>query len=143
VASADTYGGPAPLDVTVYARGSYDPDGSIGNVQWDFGDGNIYWGATNYNTFQQPGVYNVVVTVWDNRGATDTAHLTIIVTNGGQPVPGDLNGDGHVTVTDISLAANTWDSQPGAPNWDPRLDRNGDHRIGIDEVQWVAARWGT
>ena len=60
VASANTYGGPAPLDVTFYARGSYDPDGSIGNVQWDFGDGNIYWGATNYNTFQQPGVYNVV-----------------------------------------------------------------------------------
>jgi PKD repeat protein len=32
MAQANTYGGPAPLDVTVYARGSHDPDGSIGNV---------------------------------------------------------------------------------------------------------------
>jgi PKD repeat protein len=142
VAWANTYGGPAPLDVTVYARGSYDPDGGIGNVRWNFGDGNVYWGATNYNTYYQPGVYNVVMTVWDNRGATDTAHLTIIVTSSGQPKAGDLNGDGQVTVADISLAGNGWDSEPGEPTWDPRLDRNGDHRIGVDEVQWVAARWG-
>ena len=143
VASANIYGGPAPLDVTFMAAGSYDPDGGIGNVWWEFGDGNTSWGATSYNTFQQPGVYNVAMTLWDNREAAATAHLTIIVTSGGQPVPGDLNGDGHVTVADLSLAGNAWDSQPGDPTWDPRLDRNGDHRIGIDEVQWVAARWGT
>jgi PKD repeat protein len=142
MAWASIYGGPAPLDVTVYARGSHDPDGSIGNVQWNFGDGNVYWGATNYNTFQQPGVYTVVVTVWDNRGASDTASLTIIVTNGGQPRPGDLNGDGQVTVTDVSLAAAGWDSEPGGAGWDPRLDRNGDWRIDVAEVQWIAARWG-
>lgn len=142
IAWANPYGGPAPLDVAVFARGSYDPDGSIGNVQWDFGDGNVYWGATNGNTFYQPGVYDVVVTVWDPRGATDTAHLTIIVTNGGQPMAGDLNGDGHVTVADISLAGNAWNSQPGDPGWDPRLDRNNDRRISSGEVQWVAAHWG-
>jgi chitodextrinase len=142
MAWADTYGGPAPLDVTVLARGSHDPDGSIGNVRWDFGDGNVYWGATNYNTFYQPGVYTVVVTVWDNRGATDTASLTIIVTSSGQPRPGDLNGDGQVTTGDVSLAGAAWDSEPGDPTWDPRLDRNGDGRINIGEVQWIAARWG-
>lgn len=142
MAWANTYGGPAPLDVTVYARGSYDPDGSIGNVQWNFGDGNVYWGATNYNTFQQPGVYNVVVTVWDNRGATDTANLTIIVTASGQPKAGDLNGDGQVTVADLSLAGAAWNSAPGGAGWDPRLDRNGDWRVDVGEVQWIAARWG-
>jgi PKD repeat protein len=142
MAWANTYGGPAPLDVTVYARGSYDPDGSIGNVQWNFGDGNVYWGATNYNTFQQPGVYQVVVTVWDNRGATDTANLTIIVTASGQPKAGDLNGDGQVTVADLSLAGAAWNSAPGGATWDPRLDRNGDWRIDVSEVQWIAARWG-
>lgn len=142
MAWANTYGGPAPLDVTVYARGSYDPDGSIGNIQWNFGDGNVYWGATNYNTFQQPGVYTVVVTVWDNRGASDTANLTIIVTASGQPRPGDLNGDGQVTVADLSQAGAAWNSAPGGATWDPRLDRNGDWRIDVSEVQWIAARWG-
>lgn len=143
IAWANSYGGPAPLDVIVFARGSYDPDGSIGNVQWDFGDGNVYWGASNGNTYQQPGVYDVTMTVWDPRGATDTAHLTIIVTNSGQPVPGDLNGDGQVTVADISLAGYAWESRPGDPTWDPRLDRDGNQRISAGEVQWIAARWGT
>lgn len=143
VAWANTYGGPAPLDVMTYARGSYDPDGSLGNFQWDFGDGNVTWGATNYNTFHQPGVYDVTMTTWDNRGASDTAHLTIIVTASGQPKAGDLNGDGQVTVVDISLAAAAWNSAPGGAGWDPRLDRNGDWRIDAAEVQWIAARWGT
>ncbi len=141
VASANTYGGPAPLDVTFMAAGSYDPDGGIGNVWWEFGDGNTSWGATSYNTFQQPGVYNIAMTLWDNRSAAATAHLTIIVTSSGQPMPGDLNGDGQVTVADLSLAGNAWDSEPGDPTWDPRLDRNGDHRISIGEVQWVAGHW--
>ena len=47
VASANIYGGPAPLDVTFMAAGSYDPDGGIGNVWWEFGDGNTSWGATS------------------------------------------------------------------------------------------------
>lgn len=143
VAWASTYGGPAPLDVMTYARGSYDPDGSLGNFQWNFGDGNVYWGAANGNTFYQPGVYNVTMTTWDNRGASDTASLTIIVTASGQPRPGDLNGDGQVTVADLSLAGAAWDSAPGDAAWDPRLDRNGDGRIDVAEVQWIAARWGT
>jgi PKD repeat protein len=141
VAWASTYGGPAPLDVATFARGSYDPDGSLGNFQWDFGDGNVYWGANNGNTFQLPGVYDVTMTTWDNRGASDTAHLTIIVTSSGMPAPGDLNGDGEVTVADISLAGLAWDSAPGDPAWDPRLDRDGDQRIRADEVRWVAAHW--
>jgi hypothetical protein len=40
---------------------------------------------------------------------------------------------GQVTVADLSLA--------GAA-WDPRLDRSGDWRIDVGEVQWIAARWG-
>lgn len=142
VAWANTYGGPAPLDVMTYARGSYDPDGSLGNFQWDFGDGNVYWGANNGSTFHQPGVYEVTMTTWDNRGASEAAHLTIIVTASGQPKPGDLNGDGQVTVADLSLAGAAWNSAPGGATWDPRLDRNGDRRIDVGEVQWIAARWG-
>lgn len=65
-----------------------------------------------------------------------------IVTASGQPRPGDLNGDGQVSVTDLSLAGAAWNSAAGGAGWDPRLDRNGDWRIDVGEVQWVAARWG-
>jgi PKD repeat protein len=39
VASAEPATGPAPLEVTLFATGSYDPDGSIGNFEWHFDDG--------------------------------------------------------------------------------------------------------
>src|SRR4029077_2063796 len=38
--------GPAPLDVVLTSDGSYDPDGAIGNRQWNFSDGGDYFGNT-------------------------------------------------------------------------------------------------
>ncbi len=49
---------------------------------------------------------------------------------------------GQVTVADLSLAGAAWNSAPGGAGWDSRLDRSGDWRIDVGEVQWIAARWG-
>ena len=80
-ASADKISGPAPLDVTFFATGSYDPDGSLGNFRWDFSDGNQYWGPTVYNTFYANGVYTAQLTVFDNFGASSSDTITITVTS--------------------------------------------------------------
>ena len=45
--------GPAPLDVVLTSDGSYDPDGAIGNRQWNFSDGGDYFGNTAYHTFSR------------------------------------------------------------------------------------------
>ena len=82
VASAIPAGGPPPLDVTFVSDDSYDPDGTLGNMQWEFHDGSVYWGTTAYYTYQQTGVYQVTFTVWDDRNATGTDTLTVYV---GQP----------------------------------------------------------
>jgi len=79
VASANVLSGPAPLYVVFSTAGSYDPDGFPGNIKWTFGDGGIYWGATAYHTFSQAGSWPVDVTVYDARGGTGTASLTIDV----------------------------------------------------------------
>ncbi len=79
--SPDKISGPAPLDVTFFATGSYDPDGSLGNFRWDFSDGNQYWGATAYNTFYTNGVHTAQLTVYDNYGGTASETITIIVTS--------------------------------------------------------------
>lgn len=84
VASSDVTSGPAPLYVTFYAAGSYDPDGFIGNIHWDFGDGWDYWGSPAYHTFDQQGTWQVTLTVYDRHGATGTDTLTITV---GPPLP--------------------------------------------------------
>jgi len=82
VASADPLAGAPPLDVVFSARGSYDPDGSLGNFQWTFSDGGEYWGPTAYYTFYQPGIFTVTLTIYDQRGGTGSTSLLVYV---GQP----------------------------------------------------------
>lgn len=77
---ADVTSGPAPLDVEFSAAGSYDPDGSIGNIEWDFGDGGFgYFGSPAFNTFYEEGTYLVTVTVFDGRGGSGSASMIINV----------------------------------------------------------------
>ncbi len=90
--ASDKTSGPKPLDVTFYAAGSYDPDGFIGNIHWDMGDGSESWGGTAYHTYYESGTYHVVVTPYDGRGGTGTASLDITVGPPLAPVaPTDLS----------------------------------------------------
>ena len=84
-ASAMPMTGPAPLDVTFFADGSYDPDGFIGNIHWTFSDGGEYWGSPAYHTFNNPGTYTATLTVYDSRAGTGTTTLPINVGTTNQP----------------------------------------------------------
>ena len=77
---ADITSGNAPLSVVFTAAGSYDPDGSIGNIEWDFGDSSFtYFGSPAYHTFSTEGTFTVTVTVYDGRGGFGTASMVINV----------------------------------------------------------------
>ncbi len=79
--------GPAPLSVTFYADGSYDPDGPIANITWTFHDGSKYYGSPAYYTYNSPGTYQATLTVSDGRGATDTDTVTVTVGGAATPTP--------------------------------------------------------
>jgi len=69
---------------TIYmsAYGSYDPDGGIWYLNWDFGDGNVWTGTYMWDvwyTYYQPGAYTVTVTVFDYYGASSSASVTIFI----------------------------------------------------------------
>jgi PKD repeat protein len=78
-ATADPATGIAPLTVQFDGTGSYDPDGTITAYAWDFGDGATGSGAAPAHTYDWPGSYPAVLTVTDDRGATDTASVVITV----------------------------------------------------------------
>ncbi|MBX0299473.1 PKD domain-containing protein [Cryobacterium sp. 1639] len=70
---------PSGLQVAVDGAASADPDGSIAEVAWAFGDGGTATGATATHTYSVAGDYPITVTVTDDDGATATATKTVTV----------------------------------------------------------------
>ncbi len=75
--------GPAPLTIKFLSHAE-DPDGTIVNYIWNFGDGQTSNEQFPTHTYNTPGTYNVTLIVTDNQGATAIANLTITVTQAGQ-----------------------------------------------------------
>ena len=67
--------------VTFNADGSYDPDGTLVNYSWDFGDGKTATGVTVSHASADNGVYFVTLTVTDDDGATGSASVRMTVMN--------------------------------------------------------------
>jgi PKD repeat protein len=67
------------LSVSFDASASIDPDGSIVNYAWNFGDGTTGSGATASHTYETAGTFSVTLTVTDNEGATDTKSQNVTV----------------------------------------------------------------
>jgi len=60
---------------------SYDPDGSVVNYFWDFGDGTNTTGITVEHAYIEDGTYTVILTVTDDDGATSTTTANKYVGN--------------------------------------------------------------
>lgn len=61
------------------ASNSTDPDGTITNYEWDFGDGTTGFGKVTTHSYANNGTYNVILTVTDDDGATDTIAKEITI----------------------------------------------------------------
>jgi PKD repeat protein len=74
--------GMAPLTVTFDGSGSYDPDGTIVDYQWNSSDGQTASGDKASLTFRAAGAYDIDLVVVDDFGSVNinTAQQTIKVT---------------------------------------------------------------
>ena len=74
----------AEIDETITFDGSdsSDPDGSIAQYAWNFGDGTTGNGPLVSNAFAQAGTYTTSLTVTDNEGATGLATVQLTIVEG-------------------------------------------------------------
>src|SRR5262249_15836006 len=66
-------------DATFDASDSQDPDGTLVNYSWDFGDNTTGTGVTSSHTYHAAGTYPVVLKVTDNSGATTSIAKSITI----------------------------------------------------------------
>lgn len=76
--------GTTPLNVQ-FTDMSSDPDGSIINWYWDFGDGATANVQHPSHTYTSDGTYTVTLTVTDNEQATDQS--TMVINSNSEPEP--------------------------------------------------------
>ncbi len=84
--SATPISGHPALLVNFDGSGSSDPDGTIVDYAWEFGDGNSGSGATPSHTYTAAGNYTATLTVTDDDGATGQNTQLITVTENEAPV---------------------------------------------------------
>jgi hypothetical protein len=70
-------------EITFNASSSYDPDGTIVDHSWDFGDGSNATGVVVNHTYTWTGLtdqrYNVTLNVTDDLGLTNTTTVSLLV----------------------------------------------------------------
>jgi len=86
--TAAPLGGRAPLTVDFDASASFDPDGTITDFEWDFGDGAKGAGAITAHTFAAAGRFTVVLTVTDNDRLSATERRDFSIDG---PLPAESN----------------------------------------------------
>ncbi len=99
-------GGPYTSPMTSYAifdaLNSFDDIG-IQTYLWNFGDGTAGFGGQAYHRYDQPGIYDVTLTVFDAAGHSDTATTTVEVIPAVVCVPWDYDN-----TSGLEVPHNTW-----------------------------------
>jgi hypothetical protein len=88
------------------ASGSYDPDGSLLNYEWDFGDNKKSLRKTVVHEYDTDGIYSVVLTINDDETLIDQDTISITIGTGKPPktVNNNENGDDRTQLGATYLA---------------------------------------
>jgi len=88
------------------ASDSRDPDGTITDYSWDFGDGSTGSGEMVSHTYASNGTYSVKLTVTDDDDLTATQELFVIITleDVEPPIPDPIMG--YIKINDDAASTN-------------------------------------
>jgi len=118
------YTGDTITQVAFDGTGSDDPDGTVDEYDWDFGDGTpvISGTATPDHLYNTAGTYYVVLTVTDDTGETDVTVTTATITTGNRAPVADAGPPVEGVVGTVVTFDGSNSSDPDGPiaqyDWD-------------------------
>lgn len=115
------------FNVTLYANGTAIKTEQIVLMNSSFTTITFEWNTTGFAY----GNYTISAYATPVPGETNTTDNTLV---GGLivvTIPGDINGDATVNILDAIALANSFNSHPGDPNWNPNADINSDGVVNI------------
>jgi hypothetical protein len=81
------------------------------------------------------GTYPITITADNGVAPAATEYATVLVT-----LPGDVNNDGHVDCTDVSLLKAAYGSYRGTAKYDARADINADGVVDIRDLSLLSSK---
>jgi hypothetical protein len=101
---------------------SYDPDGYITTYRWNLDDGTIKNGQNITHVYSKPGIYNVTLSVFDNKGAENKTRSKVIIIKANNPPEINItlnNTKGHLSTNlTIKVIDEDGDNVNCTVNWD-------------------------
>jgi hypothetical protein len=88
------------------------------------------------------GNYTINATASPVPGETNIADNTFTSGKIFVTIPGDINGNFQVTLTDLVLLANAYGSRPGDFKWNPNADINGNGVVDLADLVILANHYG-
>jgi outer membrane protein assembly factor BamB len=127
------------FNVTVYANITAIATQTITLASGNFTTITFTWDTKGFSK----GYYTIRAYAWPLLGQASTADktfvypVTVVVT-----IPGDVDGDGHVTILDVVRITSIYGVKLGNPNFNSNCDIDGDDQITILDVVLCASHYG-
>ncbi len=129
----------APFTVDLDASLSMSYREPIVSYTWNFGDGTDGLGKNTSHTYSDPGVYLVTLTVKDRAGRERSLMKEITICDENYA---DINNDGTIDDTDLDIVSTYFGKTAVDENWYERVDFDENDSIDIQDIIFVARRYG-
>jgi C1A family cysteine protease len=136
--------------ITFDASQSFDPEGPIVSYEWDLGDSTMATGVQPVHTYDEPGAYQVVLTIEDEMGKTTeiTSWVRIQDAENSAPFPPEINGPSSGNVgEELTYRFSTSDPEEDQLlyyiEWHDRESTGWMGPYSSDEVIQLTHTWGT